>query len=328
MLRARFAQRIQKIDRLIERELARTKSDSTFGPIVRWYAEHQRGLWDTWNSIQGDVVGALAAWESLGRLELWTCGATHGFFPALLRHRGGVQAQVELAVDSHLRATGKTPRGMWLPECGYAPGVDAALTKHGIAYTALESHAIVNASPRPRYGTATPIITPEGLVCFGRDASASHQVWAAEVGYPGDALYREFYRDVGFDNPHEDVREFVAADGTRQNTGLRNFIASPSAAAASSPTTRGKRWSARSSTRSISPTRAKRKCDDSPRAWTPRPSCWLPTTQSSSATGGSRVHDGSKTCFARSSLFVTTSLRSRWVAASRSTPCTTSASPK
>ncbi len=222
-LRRRFELHMEKLDRLVDKELARTRGDHTFEPVVLWYEQHQKNLWKTWRSIQGDVVGALAAWEAMGRLELWTCGATHGFFPALLHHPRMIHAQVELAVESHTRATGRTPRGMWLPECGYAPGVDSVLTKHGIAYTALESHAIVNANPRPRFGTATPIITPEGLACFGRDVSASHQVWAAEVGYPGDALYREFYRDVGFDNPYEDVSEFVAADGTRQNTGLKYY---------------------------------------------------------------------------------------------------------
>src|SRR5581483_2897940 len=49
------------------------------------------------------------------------------------------------------------------------------------------------------------------------------QVWSKDEGYPGDPAYREFYRDVGYDNPDEDVREFVAADGTRQATGLKYY---------------------------------------------------------------------------------------------------------
>ncbi|MDP3276445.1 MAG: DUF1957 domain-containing protein [Deltaproteobacteria bacterium] len=223
LLRARFALHLEKIDRVLAKELDRHGPHTDLGGVIRWYAAYQAGLWKTWDAIGGDVVGALAAWEARGRIELWTCGATHAFFPSLLHHPRMIRAQVELAVKSHTAATGRAPRGMWLPECGYAPGVDEALTRHGIAYTALESHAIAHASPRPRYGTAAPILTPEGLACFGRDPSASHQVWAAEVGYPGHPLYREFYRDVGFDNPYEDVSEFVAADGTRQNTGLKYY---------------------------------------------------------------------------------------------------------
>jgi 1,4-alpha-glucan branching enzyme len=97
------------------------------------------------------------------------------------------------------------------------------LTHYGVAYTALETHALIDATPRPRYATAAPIVTPNGLACFGRDIEASQQVWSKEAGYPGDFYYREFYRDVGYDTREEDVRDFVAADGTRQATGLKYY---------------------------------------------------------------------------------------------------------
>jgi 1,4-alpha-glucan branching enzyme len=226
LLGERFEQHLRKIDRLLARELERTEADPNLHRVTRWYQRWQQGLWDTWRTVQGDIVGALAAWEAMGHVELWTCGATHAFFPSLLHHPRMIEAQVELAVRSHTRATGRAPRGMWLPECGFAPGVDDVLTAHGIAYTALESHAITHASPRPRYGTAAPLVTPAGLACFGRDVSASHQVWSSEVGYPGAPSYREFYRDVGFDGDHESVKEFIAADGTRQNTGLKYYAVS------------------------------------------------------------------------------------------------------
>lgn len=223
LLRERFERHMGKIDRLIERELERTRHDGYFGPVVRFYASRQKLLWDVWRRIDRDVVGALARLEATGLVELWTCGATHAFFPALVHHPHLIRAQVALAVDSHLRAIGRAPRGFWLPECGYTPGVDSVLTRYGIAYTVLETHGLINASPRPRYATAAPIITPSGLACFGRDVESSQQVWSKDAGYPGDVYYREFYRDVGYDNPEEDVREFIAADGTRQATGLKYY---------------------------------------------------------------------------------------------------------
>src|SRR5262249_21294183 len=156
--------------------------------------------WSTWEAVKKDIVGAFSQLENAGLVELWTCGATHAFLPALLHHPKVMRAQISLAVDSHVRAVGRAPRGLWLPECGYAPGIDSVLSRWGIAYTALETHAVLNASPRPRYGTATPVITPSGLLCAGRDPAASQQVWSKESGYPGDYYYREFYRDVGYDN--------------------------------------------------------------------------------------------------------------------------------
>jgi 1,4-alpha-glucan branching enzyme len=223
LLRQRFERHMEKIDRLLERELARTEHDDYFGPVVQFYAARQRMLWDTWRRHRGDIVSAMASYEARGLVEVWTSGATHAFFPALLHHPELIRGQVALAADSHTRAVGRAPRGIWLPECGFTPGVDTVLTRYGLAYTALETHALVNATPRPRYGTAAPIVTPQGLACFGRDVEASQQVWSKEAGYPGDVYYREFYRDVGYDNPEEDVREFIAADGTRQATGLKYY---------------------------------------------------------------------------------------------------------
>ena len=223
LLRGRFEWHMEKIDRLVAREIVRTRDHAELGPVTEFYARRQTKLWAAWRRIGRDVVGALSAMEARGHVELWTCGATHAFFPALVHHPEVVRAQVALAVDSHTRAVGRRPRGIWLPECGYAPGVDKVLVDHGIAYTALETHALLDASPRPRSGTAEPVITSAGLSCFGRDVEASRQVWSKDEGYPGDPSYREFYRDVGFDNPEEDVREFVAADGTRQATGLKYY---------------------------------------------------------------------------------------------------------
>ena len=37
------------------------------------------------------------------------------------------------------------------------------------------------------------------MAVLGRDTESSKQVWSAIEGYPGDYVYRDFYRDVGFE---------------------------------------------------------------------------------------------------------------------------------
>ncbi len=58
---------------------------------------------------------------------------------------------------------------------------------------------------------------------FARDAESSRQVWSRDEGYPGDAFYREFYRDIGFDLPVSELMGEVAGDGSRLMTGLKYF---------------------------------------------------------------------------------------------------------
>ena len=94
---------------------------------------------------------------------------------------------------------GKRPQGIWLPECGYVEGVDALLARSGLRYFFTDTHGILFSTPRPTYGVygrfAVPITMFMGA---GRDTESSKQVWSSLEGYPGDYIYREFYRDIGF----------------------------------------------------------------------------------------------------------------------------------
>ena len=110
---------------------------------------------------------------------------------------------------------------MWLPECGFVPGIDRLLAREAINYFLVDAHALELADPRPVLGTYAPIICPSGVAAFARDPESSAQVWSAEVGYPGDPRYREFYRDIGHDLDRGTIARFLLPDGARRNVGLK-----------------------------------------------------------------------------------------------------------
>jgi 1,4-alpha-glucan branching enzyme len=60
-----------------------------------------------------------------------------------------------------------------------------------------------------------------GVYAFGRDFKSAQQVWCATRGYPGDPLYRDFYRDIGFDLPGEYISSFTHLHGIRTFTGIK-----------------------------------------------------------------------------------------------------------
>jgi 1,4-alpha-glucan branching enzyme len=102
-----------------------------------------------------------------------TCGATHGYFP-LLGTDESVQAQVKLGVATHVRHFGRSPRGIWLPECAYRPrynwkspvgeaevpwprkGVEEFLAENGIEYFFTDSHMIRGGEPLGTYAANFP----------------------------------------------------------------------------------------------------------------------------------------------------------------------------
>lgn len=126
-------------------------------------------------------------------------------------------------VQTYEKYFGRKPRGIWLPECGYVPEADKYLKEFGIEYIITESHGILYADPTPVYGTYAPIVSPNGVVAFGRDIESSRQVWSSINGYPGDYNYREFYHDIGYEADYDYIKPYIAHNGVRVHTGIKYY---------------------------------------------------------------------------------------------------------
>jgi 1,4-alpha-glucan branching enzyme len=224
LLMGRYARRLDKLCELAEKEVLRTRQDPTFHDLARHYRREFDELRTLFNDrYRRDLVSAFRRLEEAGRLELLTCGATHGFLPLMQEFPEAVRAQIAVAATHHRRHFGRDPAGIWLPECGYFPGVEVALAEQNIRYFFVDSHGLTDATPRPRHGVYAPIFTASGTAAFARDPESSMQVWSAESGYPGDPDYREFYRDVGWDLDLDYVKDYVQPTGARKNVGIKYF---------------------------------------------------------------------------------------------------------
>ena len=224
LLQERFSQFIDGLCRLAELETVRTRWQPGFRETAEMYLERFQHVRSVYNdALQRDVVGGFARLAGEGRLELITTAATHGYLPLMEVCPSAARAQIVAAVDYYRRTFGTAPRGMWLPECGYYPGVDAYLREAGVRYFFTDAHGIENASPRPRYGVYAPIYCPSGVAAFGRDMESSKQVWSANEGYPGDFDYREFYRDIAYDLDWDYIRPFMGGCPARTHTGIKYY---------------------------------------------------------------------------------------------------------
>jgi len=204
-------------------ERKRTAGDSMFHPVVLFYSERYERLRRRFSEdYRGNVVGGFRRVMESGHIDIVTSGATHGYLPLLAPNEESLYAQIAMGVRTHERILGRRPRGIWLPECGYRPGFDRLLPEFGLDHFFLDSHGLINATPRPRYGVYRPVRTPAGPAAFARDPDSSRQVWSKTEGYPGDFFYREFYRDAGFD-VHEPHIECLRHQGMPSFTGLKYY---------------------------------------------------------------------------------------------------------
>ena len=161
--------------------------------------------------------------QDLGQIDIITSAATHALLPLLANHPASIRAQILVGRDHYREYFGRDPRGIWLPECGYAEAIESALQEANLRWFILETHGVMHARPQPRYAVFAPIFTPKGIAVFGRDADSARQVWSRQEGYPGDPRYREFYRDIGFDLDFDYLKPHLPATGQRGFTGIKYY---------------------------------------------------------------------------------------------------------
>ena len=204
LLQKRYIKYLNQHIELSEKEIERTKYDSRLNDLAKYYFNrYSNDLKIFKEKYNCNLINGFKHFQDIGVLEIITCGATHGYFPILYTNETAVKAQI--------------------PECGYVPEADKYLKEFGIKYIITESHGILYANPAPLFGTFAPIVSPNGIVAFGRDIESSRQVWSSEIGYPGDFNYREFYRDIGYEADYEYIKPYIAHNGVRVHTGIKYY---------------------------------------------------------------------------------------------------------
>ena len=217
----KFSVHLQKQLNLIEKEVARNAGNEQES-ISRFYLSRQKSLIDLWeNRIHRDLLKEFLELEKAGKLNLLTCVGTHPFLPAYQSDPESIRMQLSVTVRCFERAFGRKPKGVWLPECGYFPGLDKYLAEFGLHYFFLETHGALLASPPPKYGVFTPLRTKQGLFCMGREQKSSMEVWSRRTGYPGHPEYREFFKDIAKDRPRDYLGEYFFAGDTPIDSGFK-----------------------------------------------------------------------------------------------------------
>lgn len=222
LLQERYEQHLEKLIEFCEKEIDRTRLDPKLHQLAWFYhrrLEQCRILFT--EQYQKKIIPAFKEFQDQGYLEIITCAATHGYLPLMTDYPQAIRAQILIGRDDYRDCFGRNPRGIWLPECAYVPGIESFLAEAEIRWFIVDSHGVLFAEPRPAYGIYSPIVTSAGVLAFGRDMESSQQVWSAEVGYPGDPHYRDFYRDVGLDLDYDYVKPYIQPNGTRKSLGIK-----------------------------------------------------------------------------------------------------------
>ncbi|NPV89372.1 MAG: DUF1957 domain-containing protein [Firmicutes bacterium] len=223
-LQNRYHRYLKKALELADKEKIRTWGHPHFHQLARFYRARLHHIEDLFfKRYRGNLVSAFRRFQDEGRLEIITCAATHGFLPLMQADTRSINTQIRVGVETYREFLFRSPQGIWLPECAYYPGLEKELLKHGLGYFFIDTSGVEQAEPASPYGVHAPITTPNGMLAFGRDQDTSRQVWCAQTGYPGDPVYRDFYRDLGFDLDLSYIAPYIDPAGIRTFTGFKYY---------------------------------------------------------------------------------------------------------
>lgn len=127
----------------LDRKIAAAREDEAYfhqngephlAETSRYWQNYFQTALDHFRELDGDIIRGFREAAERKRIEIITCGATHGYFP-LLGTDESIRAQVQTGVATHERHIGQHPRGIWLPECAYRPAGmwSYPVTPHGSA---------------------------------------------------------------------------------------------------------------------------------------------------------------------------------------------------
>lgn len=117
--------------------------------------------------------------------------ASHAYLPLLGREES-VRAQLEHGLLHTVRHLGRA-EGLWLPGCGWRPGLEQVAAEMGLRYVVADPSSLPAGEPaRPAW-----IVSRRLAAVFGDEAVARH-IWSPSQGYIGDPLYRNPSDEGGY----------------------------------------------------------------------------------------------------------------------------------
>ena len=177
----------------------RQSGDEHFAHLARYWRSFFERTQRDFEALGGDIVGGFRYFNDAGLIEIVTCCATHSYLP-LLGTEESMVAQIKAGVATHRRHLRRSPRGIWIPECGYRPagiwqtpvvphgsdypwtafeslGVEQALAEAGLDYFVVDTHLVEHSVQFTPYETKARGGPLGAAAALPRPMNGSHSVY-------------------------------------------------------------------------------------------------------------------------------------------------------
>ena len=150
LLRERYVRHLDALIDLTAREQGRNRKHPQLRELADFYfalfSGNRRLFVDKWKC---DLLSVVRELRDTGAVEIIASAATHGLLPILQQQAfQAARAQVLIGRDVYVDLFGAEPTGFWLPECAYAPGLEAILQETNIRWFVLDAHGLLFGNPQ------------------------------------------------------------------------------------------------------------------------------------------------------------------------------------
>ena len=210
-LKKRYNKWLDNLIELGKKEVARAKKNSAVLKIALANLERAKEDKRKFNEVwDGELLQAFASFANQGYAEiLATCG-TYLFMPHFADMTEILNAQVESGLVAVKRHFGQASDGFFLPEMGYAPGIESVIKSYGFAYTLLPSQSFLFAELSPLKGIFMPARTQNGLSIL-----AANEI---PQDYYNLGLYRDASKDLAWELSGKELSPFIKEGRARSRT--------------------------------------------------------------------------------------------------------------
>ncbi|MBR5964731.1 MAG: DUF1957 domain-containing protein [Treponema sp.] len=202
------------LDNLIEfseKEVERVKRNSTLRKVAKSNYERACENKRLYNEVWGcDLLKAFVSFAQEGYAEvLATCG-TYLFMPHFADMKEILNAQVESGLFAIKQYFGCVSDGFFLPEMGYAPGIEEVIKSYGVSYTLLPSMSFLFSQTPPQNGTFMPARCQNGLsIVAAQDFMADREF---------SPLYLDASKDLAWELSAKELTPFIKEGKPRSAT--------------------------------------------------------------------------------------------------------------
>lgn len=202
------------LDNLIDfgqKETERVKKDADAAKTAAFNVERARECKRRYNEVWGaDLLKAFSSFASQGYAEiLATCG-TYMFMPHFVDMTEVLNAQVESGLFAIKQYFGQAADGFFLPEMGYAPGLENVIKSYGVSYTILPAQSFLFSEVQPANGIFMPARCQNGLSIF-----ASNE---CDYEFTLNDVYLDSTKDLAWELSPKELSPFIKEGHARSRT--------------------------------------------------------------------------------------------------------------